>query len=166
MPRHDPEIRQSRDEDLRAIRSVVERAFERRAEADLVEALLDEPVATISLVAEEGGSIVGHVLFSELGGLDGAMALAPVAVAPERQKRGIGSTLIASALAAAGGKGYRAVFVLGEPAYYGRFGFRAELAAGADVPWKGRYFMAIELVPGALEGFCGPLTYPAAFEAL
>jgi len=166
MSQGDPEIRECRGDDLGAIRSVVEKAFGRRAEADLVEALLAESIATISLVAEEEARIVGHVLLSELGGLDKAMALSPVAVTPRRQKHGIGSALVAAALAAAGDAGYRAVFVLGDPAYYGRFGFRADLAEGADVPWPGPHFMAIELVPGALEGFCGRLTYPAPFEAL
>jgi len=159
-------IREGRDDDTAAILGMVERAFGRHAEADLVAALLQDPVATLSVVAEDGGTVVGHALLSGLEGIEGGMALAPVAVAPERQGCGIGSAVIRAALELAGEEGYRAVFVLGEPDYYGRFGFRAELARGFDVPWAGPYFMALELVPGAIADHRGALTYAAPFSAL
>lgn len=159
-------IRESSPSHTAAICAVVERAFGGAAEARLVAALLDDPVATISLIAEEEGMIIGHVLLSALGGMERAMALAPLAVKPERQRRGNGAALVGAALDKARQRGERAVFVLGDPGYYGRFGFRAELAEGADVPWRGPHFMAIELVPGALEGFEGKLVYAAPFAAL
>jgi putative acetyltransferase len=159
-------IRESTLSDTAAICAMVERAFGGAAEAELVAALLDDSVATLSLVAEENGVIVGHVLLSGLEGSGSAMALAPLAVEPGRQKKGIGSALVRAALAEARQRGRCAIFVLGDPGYYGRFGFRSDLAEGADVPWRGPAFMAIELVPGALEGFKGKLVYAAPFAAL
>ena len=60
-------------------------------------------------------------------------------------------------------RGWRSVFVLGDPAFYMRLGFRRDLAAGAVVPWAGPSFQALELVPGSLAGWSGLLRYPAAF---
>jgi predicted GNAT family acetyltransferase len=70
-----------------------------------------------------------------------ALALAPVSVAPERQKAGIGSALVRSAVERARQAGWEAVFVLGDPAYYGRFGFDAHRAAGFSTPYAGEHFM-------------------------
>lgn len=91
--------------------------------------------------------------------------LAPLAVAPERQRQGIGAALVAAALAAAAGGGWRAVFVLGDPAYYRRFGFDAALAAGFDSPYAGPHLMARPL-GGPLPARGGPIRHAPAFAAI
>ncbi len=112
--------------------------------------------------------IVGHILLSWLptvmdGRVVKALALAPMAVRPGLQKQGIGGRLIAAALQEARDAGAEAVIVLGHPDYYPRFGFSAALARNLASPFSGEAFMALELVPGALVGERGSVSYPAAF---
>ena len=121
-----------------------------------------------SLVAEEGGRVVGHILFSDLpivtaDGTVEALALAPLAVLPSHQRRGIGSLLVREGLRACREAGHRIVVVLGHPEFYPRFGFSAELAERLKSPFSGPAFMAAELVPGALEGVEGEVRYPPPF---
>jgi putative acetyltransferase len=94
-----------------------------------------------------------------------ALGLAPVSVAPERQRRGIGDALVREAIDVARSEGWEAVFVLGEPAYYRRFGFRAELAAGFGSPYAGHFLMALAL-RGPLPTTEGRIDYAPAFSAL
>ena len=156
-------FRESGERDSDAIYAVEERAFQSAAEAQLAVTLIAEPVATISLVADADGEIVGHVLLTEIGGPDGALALAPLAVDPDWRDMQVGTQLVRHALASARQQGWKSVFVLGAPDYYRRFGFRPELADCAEIAWQGPSFMAVELVPGALSGWSGPLSYPQAF---
>lgn len=121
-----------------------------------------------ALVAESAGVIVGHIAFSWLDmRVDErtieATALAPLAVPPNCQRRGIGSSLMAAGLARARATGATAVVVLGHPAYYGRFGFSTALAAKLKAPIAGEAFVALELTPSALAGNLGSLSYPHAF---
>jgi len=153
-------------EDAPAIARAVAAAFGRAAESDLVAALREHGDVALSLVAEEAGVVVGHVLFSELRAPEGCLALAPVSVVPARQGQGIGSRLIREGLARARGAGWLAVFLLGDPEFYGRFGFSAAPAAKFATPYPRRYFLALELAPPALDGRAGPVVYPPAFEAL
>jgi len=116
----------------------------------------------------EDGAIVGHILFSALTTMvdDDAvptLSLAPMCVHPERQGSGIGTALVEVGLELARRREWQAVVVLGHPDYYPRFGFSAELASGLDSPFDGESFMALELVPGALDGDDGLVVYPAAF---
>jgi putative acetyltransferase len=92
-----------------------------------------------------------------------ALALAPIAVLPAHQKRGIGSALIQRGLADARAAGHRIVIVLGEPAFYRRFGFRKDLAAHLRSPFPPEYLMAIELAAHALDEAEGEVIYPPAF---
>jgi putative acetyltransferase len=162
-------VRAETPEDLEAIREVNRRAFGREEEARLVDALRDGGYSRLSLVAEEGGRVVGHVLFSDLPILTPqastlhALALAPVAVLPDRQRQGIGSRLVREGLRACAEAGHRVVVVLGHPAYYPRFGFSAQLAERLKAPFSGPAFMALELVPGALENVTGEVHYPPPF---
>jgi putative acetyltransferase len=158
-------IRPERPGDEAGIADVVERAFGRPEEARLVERLRAEGDATISLVAEEEGAIVAHVLLSPMEAPLRALGLAPVSVAPERQRRGIGDALVRKAIDVARSEGWEAVFVLGEPAYYRRFGFRAELAAGFGSPYAGPFLMALAL-RGPLPATEGRIDYAPAFSAL
>ena len=158
-------IRPERPGDEAGIADVLERAFGRSEEARLVERLRADGDATISLIAEEEGAIVAHVLLSRMEAPLRALGLAPVSVAPDRQRRGIGGALVREALDMARSRGWEGVFVLGEPAYYRRFGFRAELAAGFISPYSGPYLMALALC-GPLPTTHGRIDYAPAFSAL
>src|SRR4051812_4691802 len=124
-----PVIRPERPTDHDAIREVNRLAFGGEDEARLVAALRDGGYVRVSLVAEEGGRVVGHVLFGDLpivtaGGTFQALALtlAPLAVLPSHQRRGIGSLLVREGLRACREAGHRIVVVLGHPDFYPRFG--------------------------------------------
>lgn len=131
-------------------------------EAELVEELRRAGDSAISLVAEEDGEIVGHVLLSKMEAPFRALALAPVSVGPGRQRCGIGSALIRSAVNRAREEGWAAIFVLGEPSYYERFGFDAAAAAGFTSPYAGEHFMVLAL-GAALPVKSGELRHARAF---
>jgi putative acetyltransferase len=157
--------------DHEAIRRVNRLAFGQDAEAQLVEALRDGGYLRVSLVAEQAGQVVGHILFSDLpirteAGVVPALALAPVAVLPEFQNQGVGSALVRRGLEECRQQGHQIVVVLGHPNYYPRFGFSPKLAAFLDSPYSGGdSFMALELKAGALEGIKGWVEYPPPFSA-
>ena len=161
-------IRHETPDDYAVIREVNRLAFGCDDEADLVERLREEGVVTASLVAVEGGEVVGHILFSEMtieteGGAVRAAALAPMAVRPGRQRRGFGSRLIAAGLEACCERGHGIVIVVGHPEYYPRFGFSAAQGQSLAGPGAGEAWMALELIPGALEGVKGKVRYAKAF---
>lgn len=160
-------IRYAKPSDRPAIAEIVEAAFGRADEARLVDALRADGDAMFELVAEEDGAVVGHILFSRLYADRDELiaALAPVAVRPDRQAAGLGSALIRAGLESAREFGAWGVLVLGEPAYYGRFGFTAEAAAQVAAPYRGlAAFQALALEDGV---FDRPLLvdYPKAFSA-
>lgn len=161
-------IRPELEEDRIPIGQLHRLAFGGNVEADLVDALRRERLVELSLVAIIGGQIVGHILFSDLETeIDGrsvkALALAPMAVVPMRQRQGIGARLMGESLTRLERGEYEALIVLGHETYYPRFGFSAELARKLASPFEGDAFMALELKPGALQGEQGSVTYPAAF---
>jgi putative acetyltransferase len=166
------QIRPEQAEDKAAVRAVNEAAFGTSAEANLVERLHAEASPLVSLVAEEGAAIVGHILFSPvtLSGIPGlqVMGLAPMAVLPDRQRRGIGSLLVAEGLDACRKLGAAAIVVLGHATYYPRFGFvsasRFGISSDYDVPDE--VFMALELKPGTLSGRAGEVRYHEAFSSV
>jgi putative acetyltransferase len=164
------EIWRETERDISAIREVNRRAFDREVEARLVDDLRSEGYARLSLVADEGGRIVGHIMFSEAVVRTGigevaSLALGPVAVTPERQRLGIGSALVREGLDQCAKTYYRSVFLLGFPGYYPRFGFSAELARNLSSAYSGEAFMALELVPEALAGVTGVFEFASPFEA-
>jgi len=116
-------------------------------------------------VAEEDGWIVGHVLLSRMDAPFRALALAPVSVIPTRQRSGVGSALIKEAANRARGEGWAAIFVLGDPNYYKRFGFDRQAAAGFTSPYAGHHFMVLKLSP-SLPITTGELRHAPAFAAL
>jgi len=123
-----PAIREGTPGDRAEIFALYPRAFPDEDLLPLLRTLLDE-IGVLSLVAIAEGRLAGHVAFTECGISDGERKLAllgPVAVAPERQRQGIGGALIREGLDRLAGRGVSRVFVLGDPAYYGRFGFRPE----------------------------------------
>jgi putative acetyltransferase len=158
-------IRHARPGDHAAIESVLTAAFGRADEAALVARLRAEEDALFELVAEADGAVAGHILFSRLwadrAGLYGA--LAPLSVRPERQRQGLGGKLVRAGLESAREVGCHGVLVLGDPAYYGRFGFSAQAAREVEAPYRGlAAFQALALEDHA---FAGPLSvaYPDAF---
>lgn len=159
-------IRDPAPADRDAIRDLIRQAFGREAEAVLVDALRRDDDIAGAWVAEQDGSVVGHAVLSRLTSPDGSLALGPVSVLPTHRRQGIGTALIRTCVEQAGKAGWEAIFVLGEPAYYERFGFRAETAVGFETPYPVQYFMALELKKGALLSRCGVIEYPRAFAAL
>jgi putative acetyltransferase len=157
-------VRSERSEDRAEVEKLITAAFGRGDEAKLIDQLSVNGDLALSLVALKSGVAVGHVAFSRLRSPPGAWALAPVAVTPEWQRRGIGAALVEAGLQAARERGVPIVFVLGEPDYYGRFGFKAERAAGFASSYSGPYLMALALGDAAPRS--GALIYPPAFSAL
>jgi putative acetyltransferase len=158
-------IRPEVQDDASAIRRVHERAFARKEEADLVEALRHDGSVVISLVAEEGRNIIGHALLTKMEAPFRALGLAPVAVLPDYQGKGVGGALIAEGLRQARLRGWEGVFVVGEPRYYARFGFDAIRAAGFTSPYAGPYFMAMALQGAELPLKTGRVDYAPPFAA-
>jgi putative acetyltransferase len=148
-----------------AVFEVVRSAFAQEDEARLVAELVRAGDAVVSLVAEEGSGLIGHVLLSKMSAPFPSLALAPVSVVPEAQGRGVGSALIRTALDRARTDGWSGVFVLGDARYYRRFGFDAELARGFTSPYAGEHFMALALA-GDLPCLTGVLEHAPAFQAL
>ncbi|MDB6177008.1 GNAT family N-acetyltransferase [Paracoccus sp. Z330] len=132
-----PVLREETKNDHDAIDQLLAAAFKGQQEADLVRALRDDGDLALSLVAVGAGQVLGHVALSPISAEQPAYALAPVAVSPKLQSRGIGAALITAALEWAGVK---PIVVLGDPAYYGRFGF-----APTDLqsPYAGPNLMAV-----------------------
>lgn len=165
-----PVIRRERPEDIPGIRTVVTEAFGRPAEAVLVDALREAAALTVSVVADVGGRIVGHAGFSPItiGGAQHALALAPVAVGPRYQRQGIGATIIRSGLELCREMDCPIVVVLGEPAYYKRFGFTPASGYGISCPFPvaDEAYMALELVQGAGPDCRGVVRYRPEFDLI
>ena len=166
-------IRKEKDSDKENIWKVNAEAFETEAEANLVNALRDSGIPFISLVAEEEAEIVGHILFTpvELVGNDSdlkLMGLAPMAVLPKLQKKGIGSQLVKTGIENCSTQGYDAIVVLGHPEYYPKFGFVPSVRYGIksehDTPDEA--FMVLELKESSLKNKNGIIKYHAAFGSV
>jgi putative acetyltransferase len=155
--------------DAAGIRLVLDAAFPGPAEGRLVDALRVSGRLWVSEVAEAGRAIVGHVAFTAVsvaGAADG-MGLAPLAVRPDFQRRGVGASLVRAGLETCRRAGAGFVVVVGEPAYYGRFGFTAAAGWGlSDEYGGGAAFQALELRPGAIPRGAGRVRYAPEFAAL
>ena len=160
-------IRPERVGDRSAIQGVVAAAFDGHPHSDgsepgIVDTLRADGDLAISLVAEEGGAIVGHVAFSPVSvsdGSEGWFGLGPVAVDPARQGEGIGTALIERGLDLLRDRGAAGCVVLGDPAYYARFGFAHDPALTYPGP-PPEYFQ--RLVIGN-SGAQGVVAYARAF---
>jgi putative acetyltransferase len=162
-------IRTEEERDWVAVHAVNVSAFETTAEANLVDALRQEASPVVSLVAEDAGTIVGHIMFSPVS-LPGhadlkIMGLAPMAVAPDYQRKGIGSALVRAGLEDCKHLGFGAVVVLGNSEYYPRFGFSpaSRFGIGCEYEVPEAAFMVIELRAGFLLGASGKIKYHPAF---
>ena len=166
-------IRKEKDSDIKEIWKVNIEAFETEAEANLVNALRDSDISYISLVAEEGEEIVGHILFTpvELIGDNSGLkliGLAPMAVVAKLQKKGIGSQLVKAGLESCLVQGYDAVVVLGHPEYYPKFSFVPSVKFGIKSEYEvpDEVFMVLELTKGSLKGHQGIIKYHSAFGSV
>lgn len=158
-------IRLARADDHPHIRAVLDAAFGRGHEGDIVEHLRQDGDVLFELIEETDGEVIGHIVFSRLWADSANLyaALAPLAVRPDLQRTGAGQRLTRAGLEMAKEFGAHAVIVLGHPAYYPRFGFSQAAAEKIASPYSGLpAFMALEVEPGAL---AQPITiaYPDAF---
>jgi putative acetyltransferase len=168
------QIREERPGDIPAVRAVHENAFGQGREAKLIDRLRTSCSTLLSLVAEDNGKIVGHILFSPVtinswyGYVEG-MGLAPMGVLPEYQKQGIGSRLVNQGLSALRAKVCPFVVVLGDPDYYPRFGFEPASLYGVKSQWDGipdNAFFIVVLDKKAMEGVSGTAQYREEFDTV
>jgi putative acetyltransferase len=171
-------IRAETPGDHERVTEVNESAFGQTDEAALVSVLRRNAKPYISLVAEFDGIIVGHIFFSPVsfsptsaaaGASElSAVGLAPMAVAPEFQRQGIGSELIRHGLEECRRRGHDLVVVVGHPEYYPRFGFETASTKRVQCEFTvpDEAFMVAELKPGVLAGRAGVVRYHEAFHAI
>jgi putative acetyltransferase len=165
------EIRPEREADHSHVFEVERAAFDSPVQANLVEALRASALPSLSLVALRDGEIVGHIFFSPVtlaSAPSGAAAqLSPVAVAPGCQGQGIGSRLIRAGLEECPRSGWTAVFLVGNPLYYSRFGFEMAKPRGLSCGGPHDPFLQVlELDSDALAGVTGHVVFHPAFEEL
>jgi putative acetyltransferase len=160
------DIRAETAADVAAVRAVNAACFPTLAEADLVDHLRGDGDAVYSLVAALAGGIAGHAMLSRMRSPARALGLGPVAVLEAFRERGVAAALIREGLDQARADGWGAVFVLGDPDYYRRFGFDPALAEGFFSPHAGPHLMGMALSADGLPVRNGPLAYAAAFDLL
>jgi putative acetyltransferase len=170
LPPRDLVLRPASAADLAAVMTMVRTAFGYDLEARLVERLQAEGRVEVSVVAQSDGRVAGHALLSRLdlvapgGAARPALALAPVAVTPDLQRRGIGSLVVRTCVLA--GDPRLPVFVIGDPAFYGRFGFESATAyrVGQRFDVAPGHFMVRPAGPPLAAPVEWTLDYPAAFD--
>jgi putative acetyltransferase len=145
-------------------------AFETDLEARLADRLRADGDVLLSLMALDGDEPVGNLILSLMhaqaeGEPLKAAAIGPIGVRPDRQGEGIGSALMRACIEWARGEGFAAIFLLGSPNYYGRFGFSAEAAAPFASPYAGPYFQALMLDDTFVVPKSGRADYAPAFAA-
>ena len=162
---------EARDHD--AVHAINLAAFEGGPEADLVDVLRASCPDHLSLVAEDAGGLVGHILFTPVvvefaGGAVEGMGLAPMAVRPDSQRKGVGSLLVRHGLEQLRNRKWPFVVVLGHPEYYPRFGFERASRCGLQSQWEGvpdEAFMVKVFEPGVLPKQGGVARYRDEFDA-
>jgi putative acetyltransferase len=166
-------VRREKTEDIPFIFKVNIESFSTDAEANLVDMLREQALPLISCVAEDEGTIVGHILFTPVTLIDqnpsvSLAGLGPMAVLPAYRNKGVGTLLVEQGLEECRKEGFGAVVVLGHEDYYPRFGFVPSVAYGIssnyDVPPE--MFMIMELKKKALKGLQGIITYHQLFNGV
>jgi putative acetyltransferase len=164
------DIRPARPEDVPALDSFLRQSFG-AGEADLVRRLCIDGDMVLTMVATDP-DLVGAAVFSrmavDVNGSDiAAVALAPLAVAGPWRRQGVGEALVAAGHDALAKAGWVLSFVLGDPAYYGRFGYAADLTQGFESPYAGEHLMALPLQQAGMPcGVRGAATHAPAFAML
>ena len=156
-------VRQVTQRDHAKIPQLVEAAFGRHDEGLLVSELRDHGDVVMEFVATDREELIGHVMLSRMVSPPRTLALAPVSVHPDRQGRGIGSTLVRAATEAAEEAGWTAVFVLGDPVFYTKFGYEVEQASAFDTPYPSESTAACVFEQEDFNSLPEELIYPPAF---
>lgn len=166
-------IRTEKDSDHENIFNVNELAFGRDVESRLVDSLRSSKsyVEGLSLVSEDDGDVVGHIMFTKIS-IDpendefAGVSLAPVAVKPDNQNQGVGSKLVSEGLKACKYLGFKIMVVIGHPEYYPRFGFiqARKIGLESSIPVPDEAFMVLELIPGSLERLEGKIIFAPEFN--
>lgn len=169
-------IRKESDADQAAIYQIHLDAFGQKEEPELVDRLRmsEDYLSELSLVAEEDGILLGHILFTRSWIIDSSgkkhptLTLAPIGVHPGHQGKGIGKKLVWAGLVKATESGEHSVHVLGHPSYYPQFGFETASIHGIRCPFPApeEAFMAMALKPGGLDGISGMVQYAAVFNRM
>ena len=164
-------IRKETTTDIETIRHINEQAFGQKEEAAIIDALRSRGAVTLSLVAISAGHIIGHILFSPVtieteSSSFAAVALAPMAVLPEYQNKGVGSQLVRGGLEKCRLSGHEMVVVLGHPNYYPRFGFVPAKPKGIECEFEvpEDAWMILEIREGALAGRRGTVKFQPEFH--
>ncbi len=156
-------VRPASPRDYPNIPQLVEAAFGRLDESLLVQELRRDGAVVVEYVATDREELIGHIILSQMDEPKGTLALAPVSVHPDRQNRGIGSALIRAATEVAEELEWTAVIVLGNPAYYGKFGYEVEQMADFDTKYPSEFTAANVLDSEAFRLLTQKLIYPKAF---
>lgn len=165
-------VRSETPEDFQAIYELNKQAFNGEAEATLINNLRNTKgfIPELSLVALKDDLLVGHILFSLIHIKTDTdkvpvLALAPMAVLPEYQRRGIGTEMVKKGLEKCKDLSYKAIVVVGHPEYYPRFGFVPAREKGLRLPFDApdEAFMVYEITPDCLAGNTGVIEYPPEF---
>jgi putative acetyltransferase len=166
-------IRSEAEKDMSAVREINRTAFGQDDEADLVDRLRESAEPYLSLVACRDEQVIGHILFTPVT-VEAAnpetrlMGLAPMSVAPAHQAMGIGSDLVREGIERCRQMGVAAIFVLGHPTYYPRFGF--DFAHDHGLLYLSETyapaFFVLELVPETLEGLSGKVRFHPVFDGV
>ncbi len=156
-------IRAEVPDDVGLIRNLHRNAFPGPEEARLVDQLRADGAIEISLVACEDDVIIGHVLFSRMAIPPHAIGLGPVAVTEPSRRQGVAANLIITGIEIARNDGWTDIFVLGDPAYYDRFGFRANTVEGLECAYAGPHLMALTLRGLPLKTRATRIEYARAF---
>ena len=167
VPSPPVELRLEQSADALPVRAVLANAFGGSAEADLVDRLRADEELVLALVAERADtSIAGYAAFPRLWIETerlslAAVGLAPFAVAADIRRHGVGGSLVRRGISLLAERGEQLVFVLGDPAYYQRFGFDVAAASSFSSPYRGPHFMVLRLTTTA--PLKGAVQYPSAF---
>ena len=163
------DIRQERPDDIAAVRGLNTRAFGQEQEANIVDALRSNGAALLSLVAILNGQLVGHIMYSpvRVGSVEGA-ALGPMAVDPEHQRQGIGSSLVQAGNRQLKDAGCPFIVVVGHADYYPRFGFRPARVQAVTCEWDvpDDVFMLLVLDHVKAQGVAGVARYRHEFSSV
>ena len=160
-------IREAQESDLEAVLNLIHSSFSNKAESDLVKQLISDNDVLLNLVIESSNTIIGNVVVSKIT-MEPDMGLfcggvAPLSVLPERQSSGIGSQLMKEAIKKSNEMGMDALFLLGDPDYYKRFGFNI---SNLKSDYHVEHFQELELTRNCLVNLKSKVTYANAFLSL
>ncbi len=161
-------VRPADDADLDHIDRIHTAAFASPTESHIVRSLRDRGKLTVSLMIECSGEAIGHLAMSPVQ-VDGSsatiLAIGPIAVIPERQRQGVGSELMREGINRSRRGGVAAIILLGDPAWYRRFGFKPASMYGLRCRWTdGPAFQVLVLDPDAISNVTGEVRYDACFD--